>query len=149
MKQYRGCFWGILVFAFTAMTVSVVIAASQSDSLPDIAAQDDQNGDNKVSAEEFSGTQELFERLDQDGDGYIEASEVQQPRRTNGRGRGNRGSGRFEQDDVNGDGEVSRSEFSGPADHFDRLDLDGDGAIQESEAQQSAPQASRGNRQMQ
>ena len=46
---------------------------------------------------------------------------------------------KFTEDDVDGDGVVSRTEFSGPADHFERLDLNGDGAIQESEARQGPP----------
>ena len=157
MKPYRryffgflifgGCFWGVLLFFFMAMSASTGVAASQDHSRPSMLAQDDQDADGKVSAEEFSGPQELFDRLDQDGDGYIDTSEGQQTMRANGRG--NRVPGRFQQDDANGDGEVSRSEFSGPSDHFDRLDLDGDGAIQESEAQQSGPIASQRNRQRQ
>ena len=43
---------------------------------------------------------------------------------------------KFTEDDADGDGVVSRTEFSGPADHFDRLDRNGDGVIQESEARQ-------------
>ncbi len=135
----------ILAFVFSVMSVAVTIAANQDNSRPDMMQQDDQDGDGKVSAEEFSGPQDLFERLDQDGDGYIETSETQQLMRANGRGMGNRVPRQFQQDDADGDGEVSRSEFSGPASHFDRLDIDGDGVIQESEAQQGPPQASRRN----
>ena len=47
--------------------------------------------------------------------------------------------GRGQGKQPEGDGAVSRTEFSGPADHFDRLDLNGDGAIQESEARQGPP----------
>lgn len=46
---------------------------------------------------------------------------------------------KFTEDDADKDGVVSRTEFSGPADHFDRLDLNGDGVIQESEARQGPP----------
>ncbi len=47
--------------------------------------------------------------------------------------------GMIEHDDRDGDGVVSRSEFSGPADHFDKLDTNGDGTIQKSEAMQGPP----------
>lgn len=47
--------------------------------------------------------------------------------------------GKFLEDDADGNGVVSRSEFSGPDDHFDRLDLNGDGIIEESEACQDLP----------
>ena len=35
--------------------------------------------------------------------------------------------------DRNKDGKVSKSEFDGPANHFDRLDRDGDGYLSEGE----------------
>lgn len=50
---------------------------------------------------------------------------------------------KFTEDDADKDGVVSRTEFSGPADHFDRLDLNGDGVIQESEARQGPPNVAR------
>jgi hypothetical protein len=39
--------------------------------------------------------------------------------------------------DRNGDGEVSRKEFTGPAELFDKLDLDKDGFISSEEAQRA------------
>jgi len=64
---------------------------------------------------------------------------------------GNRGGvpGQFTEDDADGDGVVSPTEFSGPADHFDRLDLNSDDVIEESEARQGPPgmvHLERGNR---
>ena len=47
---------------------------------------------------------------------------------------GPKGPGGFEKDDVNKDGKVTREEFSGPADMFDRLDANGDGVITREEA---------------
>ena len=103
---------------------------------------DDQNGDGKISEEEFPGPDEHFSRIDLNGDGFIDLQEAGQAPPPPSRER--RIPGGFYRDDVKGDGEVSRSEFSGPADHFDRLDLNGDGAIQESEARQGPPEMSRG-----
>ena len=42
--------------------------------------------------------------------------------------------------DRNGDGKVSRQEFDGPPDQFDRLDRDGDGGLSEDEAPRQGPQ---------
>ena len=67
----------------------------------------------------------------------------QNPRPGRQRGRVSR---KFYEDDADGDGVVSRTEFSGPADHFDRLDRNSDGAIQQSEARQGPPDMERQNR---
>lgn len=42
--------------------------------------------------------------------------------------------GGFEKDDADGDGKVTKEEFSGPSDLFERLDRDGDGVITSEEA---------------
>ena len=55
---------------------------------------------------------------------------------------GPKGPGGFEKDDVNKDGQVTREEFSGPADMFDRLDANGDGVITQDEVK--PPQDGRG-----
>jgi len=69
--------------------------------------------------------------------GFINREEARQAPRPDGQE--GRVPGKFTEDDADGDGDgiVSRTEFSGPADHFERLDLNGDGAIRESEARQS------------
>lgn len=48
-------------------------------------------------------------------------------------GRPPQGPSKFDQDDKNKDGKLSRSEFSGPDRAFDRLDEDGDGFITRAE----------------
>ena len=97
----------------------------------------DLDGDGKISRDEFPGPDEHFDLLDVNGDGFLDEDEssvdlrpesmelpVPQP---------------FYEDDADGDGKVSRSEFTGPADHFDRLDLNGDGYIDEDEARRHPP----------
>ena len=134
------------ILLLTAMTTSFAFAADENRRNParGMIEHDDLDGDGKVSKDEFPGPDEHFTRIDLDGDGFINQEEAKQAPRP--KGNGTRVSGKFQEDDADGDGEVSRTEFSGPADHFDRLDLDGDGAIQESEARQGPPKMRQQNR---
>ncbi|MCP4683652.1 MAG: hypothetical protein GY864_15080 [Desulfobacterales bacterium] len=127
------------VLAFTAMTISFASAFEESKGNPprDMIEHHDQDGDNKVSRDEFPGPDEHFTRIDLDGDGFINQDEARQAPRPDRRG--GRVPRRFLDDDADGDGLVSQTEFSGPADHFERMDSNGDGFIEESEARQGPP----------
>jgi Ca2+-binding EF-hand superfamily protein len=129
----------LFVLAFTAMTTGLASASEEAPGNParGMIAHDDRDGDGKVSKDEFPGPDEHFTEIDLDGDGFINREEARQAPRP--KGQSGRVPGKFQEDDADGDGVVSRTEFSGPADHFDRLDLDGDGVIQESEARQGPP----------
>ncbi len=134
------------LLVFTVMTTGFASASEESRENPvrGMIEHDDRDGDGKVSKEEFPGPDEHFTRIDLDGDGFISREEARQAPRP--RGQRGRVPGKFQEDDADGDGVVSRTEFSGPADHFDRLDLNGDGAIQESEARQGPPKQMQQNR---
>lgn len=127
------------VLVITAMTMSFASAAEERRENPpqDMIERHDRDGDRKVSRDEFPGPDEHFTRIDLDGDGFINQNEARQNPRP--KGQGGRVPGKFYEDDTDGDGVVSRTEFSGPADHFERLDRNGDGAIQQSEARQGPP----------
>ncbi len=139
----------LMLAVITAITVSSGFAVAENIRKPpqDMIERHDQDGDNRVSKEEFPGPDDHFCRIDTDGDGYISRDEAIKAPRPNKHG--GRVPGKFNEDDTDGDGVVSRSEFSGPADHFDRLDTNGDGAIQKSEAMQGPPGMPQRNRENQ
>jgi Ca2+-binding EF-hand superfamily protein len=93
----------------------------------------DADGDGYLSTEEFPGPEDHFDDLDTDGDGFLSQEELLTglPRPPEG--------GSLESDDVDQDGRVSQSEFSGPKDLFQHLDQDGDGYITQDEAWSGLP----------
>ena len=130
-------FLSVLVIIATTMSFASAAEESRENPARGMIEHDDQDGDGKVSKDEFPGPDEHFTRIDLDGDGFSSEEEALKAPRP--KGQGGRVPGKFQEDDADGNGEVSRTEFSGPAEHFDRLDLNGDGAIQESEARQGPP----------
>ncbi len=127
------------VLAFATMTTSFASGSEESKGNPprNMIEHLDQDGDGKVSRDEFPGPDEHFTRIDLDGDELINKDEARQAPRPERRDR--RVPNRFHEDDADGDGLVSHDEFSGPPDHFVRMDLNGDGFIQENEARRGPP----------
>jgi Ca2+-binding EF-hand superfamily protein len=118
--------------------------------------------DNKLTARELRGAAAVLAAHDTNGDGRLNGREVplrmelEVSRNTPARaqaaaarpvrsaGTANRGTATkrgpawFQKLDRNDDGDVSRREFPGPADVFDRLDADHDGLIDADEAERAA-----------
>jgi Ca2+-binding EF-hand superfamily protein len=103
----------------------------------------DKNNDGKVSKDEFAGPAQLFERLDANSDGFVTMQEVARMYREGANppaGRGAMGD-RLRAMDKNNDGKVSKDEFAGPAQLFERLDANSDGFISSDEFPQNRPGA--------
>src|SRR5262245_35038940 len=91
-------------------------------------ARMDTNNDGKISSSEWKGSADMFARLDSNHDGYITREEMKQNRPKNGNVEG-RGSRNLRAMDTNGDGRISRDEWKGRSEVFDRLDANHDGFI--------------------
>ncbi|MDR3633937.1 MAG: hypothetical protein P4L84_09040 [Isosphaeraceae bacterium] len=105
-------------------------------------ARADRNGDGKLSKDEWPGQPEAFARADTDKDGFVAKDEarkffVEQ----GGAGAGGGILERLKAMDKNGDGKVSKEEFTGPEPMFARIDANRDGVISKEEAETFRPGA--------
>lgn len=107
-------------------------------------ARADANNDGNITRDEFLARPiEMFDRLDTNHDGVIQASErPQRPQRAEGE-RGERGGpGREGRPNIdsNNDGSISRAEFLAGGDaRFQRMDANHDGRVTQEEAQAARP----------
>ena len=106
----------------------------------DLYQRMDTNGDGKISREEWRGRPEGFARLDANGDGFLTPDEIRAGRFQR-QGSDRRGPRLMDQ---NNDGRISRDEWKGPAEVFDRLDANHDGFLTREELQAGRRHEGRG-----
>ena len=141
-------------FLLILMLVGLGAAPAWADDLPptsEFFEEYDANLDGAVTQEEFRGSSEVFKLLDKDGDGSITPTELGLPedykpdpnakkRRQAAKGADARSIRldkflqRLRSMDTDGDGRVSRKEYTGPAQVFDRFDRNQDGYLDAKDA---------------
>ena len=94
----------------------------------------DQNGDGAIDASEAEAMRaKMFARLDTDGDGFVTQAEIAERRAKRAERQAKRQARHdkhMAEMDSDGDGRVARDEFTSSKGHmFDKLDADGDGLI--------------------
>ena len=129
----------VIISVVTLLFVMSIVAQAKSPrgGSGDFIQNFDKDGDGKVSKDEFTGPDKVFDAHDKNQDGYIDESEA--PKGPPSRSMKGKGGDFIQNFDKDGDGKVSKDEFTGPDKVFDAHDKNQDGYIDESEAPKGPP----------
>ncbi|HEY2933630.1 MAG TPA: hypothetical protein VGK99_17985 [Acidobacteriota bacterium] len=89
----------------------------------------DKNHDQMISRDEFPGKDEIFNRIDRDNSGTLTQDELRFARGDLRKQAGHRAHEKLRGMDANGDGKISREEWKGAPELFDRADRNHDGFL--------------------
>lgn len=119
------------------LVLPVVFCVAGIFMVPDISdarqsfLKNDTDHDGRLSKDEFPGSDNAFDYLDKNGDGYIDKSEALKARKELSE---KEEKGFFSENDKDHDGKLSKDEFPGSDEAFDYLDKNRDGYIDKAEA---------------
>lgn len=125
MKQYSIVTTCLVALALTVSAFSQNPPAKRRGGRPPGSGKlkrMDTNQDGAISRDEWKGKPRGFERVDRNNDGSISRDEALMAAQTHGKQR-------LKQMDVNHDQRISRDEWAGDAELFNRLDADNDGVL--------------------
>lgn len=89
----------------------------------------DEDGDGRISRSEWQRSEQAFDRMDTDKDGFLTKEELRMAaRKIRGKRRGG-----LRDMDTDSDGNISRSEWRGKEEMFNRLDANSDGLLSRDE----------------
>jgi Ca2+-binding EF-hand superfamily protein len=135
--------WSVALIVGMSLVGVALAQAAKKQAVPyaELFQELDSNHDNAIERDEVpASARESFDRLLKRGDdnhnGKLEAQEyrsVLQDLRTFSEQAKKKAVERFKAMDKDGDGKVSREEFTGPKPRFDVLDRDGDGFLSQDE----------------
>jgi Ca2+-binding EF-hand superfamily protein len=87
--------------------------------------KNDQDNDGRISRSEWQRNEQAFNRMDADKDGFLTKEELRSAAREFPEKRGSR----LREMDTDADGNISRSEWKGKEEIFNRLDANKDGML--------------------
>ncbi|GGD11353.1 hypothetical protein GCM10011342_20190 [Aquisalinus flavus] len=130
------------LFALAGTALMLAAAGPASAQTAERLAEADANGDGNISWQEMLDMRAAtFDRLDRNGDGFIDSAD--RPRIKAAQAKFDEAFASLEDADVNGDGRISKSEMlDAPAPMFEKGDIDGDKVLTAEELSALREQAS-------